>query len=127
MSLNWKWDRKVGELTFTQTFKGEETKEFTVNLYQGNAVLIMIHEWTEESDAGEKEMYNVWRWWADKDHMKRTLGLTKDPDCYNIFDQPTSKVTRIRINKARSSYYKDIVSALVKAFDEITIEVYSEE
>ena len=72
-------------------------------------------------------MYNVCRYWVDKDHMKRTLGLTKDSDCGNIYNEPSFKVTKIRLNKARSSYYKDIISAMVKAFDELTIELYSEE
>ena len=39
MALNWSWNGKCGEAVFEQ-----RGKEFTVNLYQGNAYLIFLYE-----------------------------------------------------------------------------------
>ena len=78
MSLNWNWSEKCGEAVFEQ-----RDKEFTVNLYQGNAYLIFIYEYEEDGN----NMYNLFTFWADKGHAKRCLGLEKDYQGvkYNIY------------------------------------------
>lgn len=48
MALQWKWNEKCGEAVLQQTIDGE-TRDFTLNLYTGNAFLIMIHEFKEET------------------------------------------------------------------------------
>lgn len=121
MALNWNWDEKCGEATFRQELKGEEPKEYTVNLYTGNAYLIFMYEW--EEDGVEK--YSVHSFWVDKDHMKRCLGLVKDS--HNMFDVSYSKLVKIRLEKKKCRYMKDIVTHLMKAFDNLTIEIYTEE
>lgn len=121
MALVWNWGEKCGEATFKQELKDEESKEYTVNLYTGNAYLIFMYEW--EDDGVEK--YNVHSFWADKEHMKRCLGLTKNS--YNMFDVAYSKLVKIRLEKNKCRYIKDIVTHLIKAFDDLTIEIYTEE
>ena len=57
------------------------------------------------------------------------LGLQKNGDgvLNNMFDEDWQKFTKIRLNKAKSRNWKDIVELFSKAFDNITIEIYTEE
>ena len=117
MSLNWNWDQKVGEAVIRQ---GE--KEYTLNLYQGNAFLIFISEYQDENGS---DVYSLYSFFADREHMKNCLGLNKkDGHSENIFGDALKKV---RINKSRYSYTKELVQALAQAFDEISIELYTED
>lgn len=118
MALNWNWNEKCGEAVFEQNFNG--TKEFTVSLYQGNAFLIFIYEYKED----DNDMYSLWTFWADKVHAKRCLGLEKGYE--NLYNDGRDKLKKIRLNKAKCSNVSEIVRMLVKAFDDLTIEIYSE-
>lgn len=126
MALRWDWNNKCGELTFSQNYKGEEYREFTVNLYQGNAVLIMLYEY-KDKETGE-DLYSMWNFFVDTDHMKICLGLKKDSDGKkeNLFNDDRCRFLKVRLNKAKNSYWKEIVTALATAFDDLTIELYSE-
>ena len=44
MALNWNWKDKCGELVVVQERNGEP-HEFTLSLYEGNALLIMLYEY----------------------------------------------------------------------------------
>lgn len=124
MSLRWDWNAKCGEAVFRQEINGEEPQEFTVNLYKGNACLIMIYEYTENGT----DKYSLYSFWADKEHMKNCLGLNKK-DGYgnNMYTEGYDRLLKIRLNKAKNCYTKDIVAALVQAFDSIDVEIYTEE
>lgn len=122
MAIQWLWNEKCGEATIKQVIEGEE-KYFTFNLYVGNAYLIFLNEWEEDG----QEKYSLWSFWADKEHMKRCLGLDKkDKDCYNIYNVGWQTLTKIKLNKKKCRYTKEIVTALVQAFDDIEIELFSE-
>ena len=125
MSLNWLWKDKCGEATLVQSIKDRGDKEFTLNLYEGNAFLIFIDEYEQDG----RNMYSLWTFWADKIHMKRCLGLDKKWETYgkNMYEEGYQRITKIRLNKAKCSHYKDIVTAMAQAFDQIEIEVYTEE
>ena len=125
MALRWNWDEKVGEAIFSKTWNGR-TESFVKNLYEGNAYLLFMNEWTDDDG---KEKYSLYSFWADKQHMKNMLGLNprRKEENYNYFDTPECTLTEIRLNKKRCRYTKDIVDALIKAFDNITIKLYSEE
>lgn len=73
MAIRWLWDEKCGEAIFEQTF-GDKVKDISVNLYEGNAFLIFIREWTED-DGTDK--YAVWSFLADEQHAKIVLDLIK--------------------------------------------------
>jgi hypothetical protein len=123
MSVNWNWSDKCGELTVSQNLKeGEPWQDYKVSLYDGNCMIVMLYEYVDEKTG--KEMYNFWSFFSDKTHAKNCLGLSKDS--YNIFDKPYEKITKVRLNKSKCRYYKDLVSLFSQAFDNIAIEIYSD-
>lgn len=123
MALHWEWSNKCGEITLEQNFDGE-WKKFPITLYTGNAFLIMLHEFEENG----KDMYELYGFFADKAHAKNCLGLNKkDGYTDNIYKRDWQKWSKVRINKAKYDKYKDLVQMLAQAFDDITIEIYTEE
>ena len=44
-----------------------------------------------------------------------------------MYEKQYSKLTKIRLNKAKCKHVDEIVSAFVKAFNNIEIEIYTEE
>ena len=127
MSLYWDWNKKVGEVTFTQEIDGVK-KDFVSNLYNGNACLIMVYEYTDENDG--KEKYQLTGFFADKTHMKRCLGIDKrykQTLGKNMYEDSFDRLTKIRLNKAKCRDVKDIVMAFYEALNDITIELYTEE
>lgn len=123
MALYWEWKDKVGEAVF---FNTQTNKEYTISLYKGNAFLIFINEYKETDEKGEEHnMYNLHSFFCDEAHGKRCLGLVKGTD--NMFNDDYCRLTKIRLNKDKYPYTKKLVDMLVKAFDEITIELYREE
>ena len=67
MALRWDWDKKIGELIIQQ-----DEKQFTISIYQGNALAIFIHEYKNNED---KEVYSMYNFFCDKEHFKN---CTKD-------------------------------------------------
>jgi hypothetical protein len=62
MALHWDWNNKIGELLINQN-----GKEFTINIYKGNALAIFIHEFTDKEGV---ERYNMYNFFCDKEHFK---------------------------------------------------------
>ena len=123
MSLNWKWDEKCGEATFTDTYAGDN-RTYTVNLYEGNAYLIFINEYTEDG----VDKYSLSTFWADKEHMKNCLGLNKKGGyTENIHNKEYCRLVKIKLNKKKCRHVKETIAALVQAFDNLEIEIYTEE
>lgn len=123
MALHWQWDEKCGEATLVRDMGDDEEREFKLGLYTGNAYLIMLCEYEENGT----EMWNMFSFWADKAHMKNCLGLNKKDGCTeNMYATKYQKITKFRLNKGKCRYIKDIVPALVQAFDNIDIEIYKE-
>lgn len=131
MALRWDWKEKIGELTIKQK-SIEDGKEvwnrFKIHLYEGNALLIMLYDY--KLTGSNEKMYDLWSFWSDKTHAKRMLGLDKRwKDTYgkNTYVSASQAVTRIRINKAKSRNWKEIVALMSEAFDDIQIELYTKE
>ena len=125
MALHWEWKNNCGELTVEQ-FREDmnETRTFTMSLYRGNAFLIMLHEYI---DKDGRDVYDMYGFFADKQHAKNCLGLNKKEGyTQNIYNEDWSKWTKIKLNKAKYDYAKDLVPMLVQAFDNITIEIVNE-
>lgn len=120
MALQWRWDERCGEVIIQQTWNGE-TKEYTKTLYEGNAFLIMMNEWNENGT----DMYSLYTFFADEKHAKICLGLVKGND--NIFEDGRTVVKKLRINKAKSRNWKKIITLFAQAFDNLEIEIYTEE
>lgn len=117
MALHWLWKDKCGEATF-RFWDGEER---TVSLYEGNAFLIFINEYKENG----KDMYNLFTFFADEAHAKNMLGLGKGENAHNTFNTEREKLIKVRLNKKKCKAGK-IISLLVRAFDDLTIELYKE-
>lgn len=123
MAIQWKWNEKIGEAIIRQSF-GEETRESTKTLYEGNAFMIFLNEWNEDG----VDKYSMYTFFADERHAKICLGLDKKPEyAGNILDDGLTKLVKLKINKKKSRYYRKIISLFTQAFDNIIIEIYSEE
>ena len=119
MALQWNWNESVGTAVIESKHENE-VKEIPITLYEGNAYLIMLHEYNKDGT----DVYDMVSFFCDKTHMNNCLGITKG--LHNILDEDYCRLKKIRLNKKKSHYYKTIISALVKAFDNIEIEIYSE-
>ena len=77
MSLNWNWNENIGTLKIQQNWedRGENSgiHEWTLNLYVGNALLIILHE--------TEEQYNMYNFFIDRDHLKNCV-----KNCPEIFE-----------------------------------------
>lgn len=62
MALRWDWNNKIGELLINQ-----DSRDFTINVYKGNALAIFIHEFTNNEGV---EKYNLYTFFHDKEHFK---------------------------------------------------------
>lgn len=118
MALYWDWKEKCGEATLVQEFNGER-REFTLSLYTGNAFLIMLYEYEKDGQG----MYDMSSFWIDEGHMKRCLGLDKKG---GFTDNAHRDITEIRLSKTKCRHLKKIVPALVQAFDNLKIEIYTD-
>lgn len=120
MALEWNFNEKIGEIELWQN-----DRMFTINLYQGNAFLIMLHEYK----SGEVEKWEMWGFFMNETHAKRMLGIDKRyRDTYgnNPYEQPYQQIRKIRLsNKYR--YRQKLIDMLLKAFKQLTIEIYTEE
>ena len=120
MALYWNWSEKVGEAVFEfETDNGFIEK--TMNLYNGNAYLIIINEYQENGT----DMYNMFSFFVDKAHMNRCLGLEKGST--NILNHSYSRLKKLKLNKKKCKYFKTILAAFASAFDNLEIEIFTEE
>ena len=111
-------------MTLVQTIASGEKKEFEISLYQGNAFLIMNYEYEKDG----KLMSDMYSFFVSEEHMRNCLGLNKKSGYgTNFLDEPANRATKFRINKSKYTYTKKLVAALVEAFDNITIELYSDD
>ena len=115
--LTWNWDKIVGTCDIKQ---GERT--FTLNLRNGNALLIAHYEYTNPETG--KEMGDLQWFFCDEEHMKNMLGLNPRK---GFSENTLEEITKLRLNKAKCRDLDKIVKAFTKAFDNITIEIYKEE
>lgn len=121
MSVNWNWDAKCGEFVLEQTIDAKDTKkDFTISIYNGNCMAVFLHEFVEDGN----EKYTFFGFFADKDHAKNCLGLSKGSD--NIYDNGWQTIKKVRLNKKKCRYFKDLLTLFAQAFDNIEIEVYTE-
>ena len=116
MALQWNFKDKCGEAVLVQNNE-DKTREFTLNLYVGNAYLIMLSEYEENGE----NMYSLYSFWADKKHMENCLGLSKG---YDNIDTGYQTFSKFRLDMEKCRYWKQIAPAIKKAFPDIVIELY---
>lgn len=61
MALHWEWKNKLGEIELEQN-----GNKFTLSVYQGNALMIILYEYT---DTEGKEVYQMNNFFIDKAHF----------------------------------------------------------
>lgn len=125
MALTWEWKEKCGEVIVEQKTESGDWRQFPLSLYTGNAFLIMLYEYQEDG----KDMYSMYSFWSDKRHAQNCLGLDKKNGyTENIYaNKPYERFLKFRLDKRKCRYLKDIVPLLTQAFDNITIEIYSDD
>ena len=112
MALHWQWSEKCGEMLFREN----DGKEYTLSLYEGNAFLIMLYEYKDET--GE-DYYNMVSFWVDEAHAKNCLGLSKGYD--NIYHGEIVSVTFYRSYLTIPKINK-LSKLLIAAFPKVRIE-----
>lgn len=120
MSLNWNWSDKCGTLEAVVDVRdGDEwvKKPHTFNLYQGNALLIVLDEKEEE--------YTLYSFFADEYHLKNLLGMNKK-DGYTENHLADWGWKKIRINTRKHTKVEKLVGLLLKGLPDLTIELYAE-
>lgn len=99
MALRWDWENKIGELDIEQ---GE--KKFTMTVYQGNALMIILHE--------NENTWQMYQFFADKTHFRncakdaewnyseewRELRLWKKPtaDLWSVIEDLAKRGVNVR-------------------------------
>lgn len=69
MALQWKWTEKMGKMTIRQ-----KRGEFTLNIYNGNALAIFVSEYT---DKDGDEAYILYNFFADKKYCDNIIKSEK--------------------------------------------------
>ena len=110
MALQWDFREKAG--TVTESVRGNS---FTFPFYEGNALMIVTHEFVDESDGQEK--YDMRWFFIGVDHAKNCLGLSKGHD--NMFG--SDGVTNLTIYRANCRQYLKLVELFTKAFPGVTV------
>lgn len=120
MSVNWNWSDKCGEFVLEQTIDAKGTKkDFTISIYNGNCMAVFLHEFVEDG----KEKYNFVGFFSDKEHAKNCLGLNKGTD--NLYSTEWQTIKKVRLDKRKCRYFKDLVALFAQAFNDIDIEIRS--
>ena len=106
MALRWDFREQSGTLTMMQN-----GKQFDINFYEGNAMMIAIFEFEEDG----KSMYNLQWFFTDETHAKRCLGLAKGTE--NMFRDEL--ITQMTIYRDHCRNWSKIANLFVKAFPHI--------
>lgn len=70
--LIWDWKQKIGKATLQKN-----NKEYEITLYKGNALIIMLYEFTDDKNVEKFELINFF---ADREHLRNCL-----KECPHIF------------------------------------------
>lgn len=117
MALNWTWTEKVGTMIVQCTNgKGEAIIE-KWTLYNGNALLIMLHEFQENNE----DMWEMRSFFVDKPHMNNMLGLTKGYS--NFLNSDYTNLLKLTLYRDKCKYMWDILKAFSKAFEKLELSI----
>ena len=110
MALRWDWNEKAGMVTVN-----ENGREYTLDFYEGNALMITFYEYEEE---GEERCQMQW-FFLDEFHAKNCLGLAKGRK--NMFGE--NGITGLTIYRAHCKNWKKLAELFTRAFPEINIHI----
>ena len=106
--LRWDFNEKIGTLVIKQT--RDKDYYYTLHLYRGNALMIMLWEWKENG----KDMYNMFCFIADKKHLDNIV--KNSPEFFSEW-----KVITIDRKYYKTSELNAIVNGITKCNPECTI------
>lgn len=105
-----RWDFKKDRIGTAIIEDGTELR-----LYNGNAFIIALYEWEKEG----KELYQLMWFFADEEHAKNCMGLSKDYEgCWKDF-----QIKKIELDVTKKETEK-FLKLLCKAKAEIEITLY---
>ena len=107
MAIRWDFKEKCGQVV--------DHDGNVHNWYEGNALMVITNEWKE----GDSELYSMWCFFADKDHLKNCCGLTKGHE--NIFEG--EEWQELTIDTKYCHYWKDIITMLMKVMPDCKITI----
>ena len=110
MALRWDFNQKAGTVT---EIRGQH--EVTFNFYEGNALMIVLHEYEEDGEG----YYDLQWFFCDEEHAKNCLGLVKGKD--NMFGE--GNINRLTIYRDNCRQWKKLIDLFTKAFPKIKIEL----
>lgn len=73
MAVRWNWKEKMGEVQYKDPI---EPKKHKIDIYDGNCLMVMIHNYKQEN----QKMYQFMGFMSDINHLKRCIGLEKNYD-----------------------------------------------
>lgn len=111
MALTWEWSKLSG--TITENNCG---KDVTFNFYEGNAMMIVLHEYKDEDGM---DLYDLRWFFCDEEHAKQMLGLAKG---YKSIFEP-DEIKRLTIYRDNCRQWEKIVKLFAKAFPNIEIVI----
>ena len=107
MAIRWDFKFPAGKVTM------EDGNTF--NWYVGNALMIVLNEWEEDG----KEYYSLNWFFADLDHAKNCLGISKGYK--NMFADTNNGIRKMTMSVERCYEWKKFIPILLKAFPDIEI------
>lgn len=110
MALRWDFREKSGIVTE----KLRDGSSASFNFYEGNALMIVPHEFTDEDGV---ERYDMRWFFIGEDHAKNCLGIAKGHE--NMFGP--DGITSLTIYRDHCRYWKKLVNLFTRAFPGITI------
>lgn len=117
--INWLWKNKIGSIAFTAEYNGQKIKT-TYQMYRGsNCLCVLLYEYQENG----KNMYSLFNYWDDFNHLKKYLGLDKRSSSQtNYYD----KASHLQLNSRFTESLK-IATLFMKACPKIDVHLSYEE
>lgn len=108
MSVNWKWEDKIGEVFIEQEKEKGVKHSFKLDMYTGNCLAIVLYNYkVKDNDNGNMvEKYSLYCWFSDMKHLKNCLGLSNQ-----YKDNVLTEIKKVRLN---TYYLNDRVPELLK-------------
>lgn len=117
MALHWEWNKKVGECEVQQFFENS-VKRYRLSFYEGNALLIMLREF--HNDSGQ-DCWEMFSFWADEAHAKNCLGISKG--CENMYETEYMKLNNFVFYRKGFRQFNTVVKLISKSFKNVNIRI----
>lgn len=119
MALHWQWSEKAGTVTQVQTGRDGEKREFVLNFYTGNALMIALYEYEED----DENCWDMMWFFTGEEHAMNCLGLHKPPagPKENMFGE--DGITQLTIYREYCPEWQLLCDLFTRAFPHISITI----